>query len=145
MKLDDIRNMWSLDTKIDNTELSTESLRIPSLHSKYYSIFTEERLRLRKFETDMKKLRLEKYEFFTQGPTKETQERGWVLPPVGKVIKSEVNNYIDADDDIINLTLKIGIQQEKIELLDSIIRSLNNRGFLIKNAIDFEKFRSGTY
>ena len=143
MKLDDIRNMWSLDAKIDNTELSHESLRIPSLHSKYYNIFTEERLRLRKFKTDMKKLRLEKYEFFTQGPTKETQEKGWVLPPIGRVIKSEVNSYIDADDDIIDLTLKIGIQQEKIELLESVIRSLNNRGYLIKNAIDFEKFKVG--
>ena len=143
MKLDDIRNMWSLDVKIDNTELATEALRIPSLHSKYFNIFTEERLRLRKYETEMKKLRLEKYEFFTQGPTKETQERGWQLPPIGKVIKSEVNNYIDADDDIINLTLKIGIQQEKIDMLDSIIKSLTARGFLIKNAIDFEKFRVG--
>ncbi len=143
MKLEDIRNMWSLDAKIDNTELSHEALRIPSLHSKYYGIYTEERLRLRKYETDMKKLRLEKFEFFTQGPTKETQERGWVLPPIGRVIKSEVNNYIDADDDIIELTLRIGIQQEKTDLLESIIRTLNNRGFLIKNAIDFEKFKTG--
>ena len=143
MKLDDIRNMWSLDAKIDSTELSHESLRIPSLHSKYYGIFTEERLRLRKYETDMKKLRLEKFEFYTQGPTKETLERGWTLPPVGRVIKSEVNNYIDADDDIIHLTLKIGIQQEKIEMLESVIRTLNNRGYLIKNAIDFEKFKTG--
>lgn len=143
MKLDDIRNMWSLDAKIDGTELSAESLRIPSLHSKYYGIFTEERLRLRKYETDMKKLRLQKYEFFTQGPTKETHELGWELPPVGKVIKSEVSNYIDADDDIIQLTLKIGIQQEKVEMLESVIRGLNNRGYLIKNAIDFAKFKMG--
>jgi hypothetical protein len=143
MKIQDIHDMWSLDAKLDGTELSQEALRIPSLHSKYFSIFTDERLRLRKFETELKKLKLDKYEFFTQGPTQETQEKGWRLPPIGKVIKSEVNNYIDADDDIINLTLKIGIQQEKIDLLDSIIRSLNNRGFLIKNAIDFEKFKVG--
>lgn len=143
MKIEDIQNMWSLDAKIDNTELSTEALRIPSLHSKYFTIFTQERLRLRKYEAEMKKLKLEKYEFFTQGPTEETQAKGWRLPPIGKVIKSEVNNYIDADDDIIQLSLKIGIQQEKIEMLESVIRSLNNRGFLIKSAIDFEKFKVG--
>lgn len=143
MKIEDIHNMWALDARIDGTELSTEALRIPSLHSKYFSIFTQERLRLRKYDTDMKKLKLAKHEFFTQGPTQETMEMGWKLPPVGKVIKSEVGNYIDADDDVINLTLKIGIQQEKIELLESVIRSLNNRGYLIKNAIDFEKFKMG--
>mgnify|MGYP003641035868 CR=1 FL=1 len=143
MKIEDIHKMWALDAKIDGTELSVEALRIPSLHSKYFVIFTEERLRLRKYETDMKKLKLEKHEFFTQGPTQETMLKGWQLPPVGKVIKSEVSNYIDADDDIIHLTLRIGIQQEKIELLDSVIRSLNTRGFLIKSSIDWEKFKMG--
>jgi hypothetical protein len=143
MKIEDIQNLWSQDVKIDHTELATEALRIPSLHSKYYNIFSQERLRLRKFETELKKLKLEKYEFFTQGPTPETHERGWKLPPVGRVIKSEVNNYIDADDEIITLTLKIGIQQEKVEMLESIIKSLVNRGFLIKSAIDFEKFKVG--
>jgi hypothetical protein len=143
MKIEDIQNLWSQDSKIDHTELSTEALRIPSLHSKYFRIFTEERLRLRKYELDLKKLKLEKYEFYTQGPTEETHAKGWRLPPIGKVIKSEVNNYVDADDDIIQLTLKVGIQQEKIEMLESIIKSLTNRGFLIKSAIDFEKFKVG--
>jgi hypothetical protein len=143
MKIEDIQNLWSRDSKIDHTELSTEALRIPSLHSKYFRIFTEERLRLRKYELDLKKLKLEKYEFYTQGPTEETHAKGWRLPPIGKVIKSEVNNYVDADDDIIQLTLKVGIQQEKIEMLESIIKSLTNRGFLIKSAIDFEKFKVG--
>lgn len=143
MKIEDIQNLWAQDSKIDHTELSTEALRIPSLHSKYFRIFTEERLRLRKYELDLKKLKLEKYEFYTQGPTEETHAKGWRLPPIGKVIKSEVNNYVDADDDIIQLTLKVGIQQEKIEMLESIIKSLTNRGFLIKSAIDFEKFKVG--
>ena len=109
MKIEDIQNLWSQDSKIDHTELSTQALRIPSLHSKYFRIFTEERLRLRKYELDLKKLKLEKYEFYTQGPTEETRAKGWRLPPIGKVIKSEVNNYVDADDDIIQLTLKVGI------------------------------------
>lgn len=143
MKLDDIFDMWKIDTKIDHTELSSEALRIPQLHHKYFQIYSHEKLVLRKYESDLKKLKLEKYEFFTQGPTQETAAKGWNLPPIGKVIKSEVNNYIDADDDIIALTLKVGIQQEKVDFLDSVIRSLNSRGFLIKSAIDFEKFKVG--
>jgi hypothetical protein len=85
----------------------------------------------------------EKYEFYTQGPTKETQERGWILPASGKILKSEVNTYIEADKDIIKISLKIGVQQEKIELLDSIIRTLNNRGYNIRAAIDWYKFTMG--
>ena len=143
MKLEDIHEMWSQDSKIDHTELSHEALRIPQLHHKYLRVYTNEKLLLRKYEADLKRLRLDKYEFYTQGPTPETQALGWKLPPVGRVIKSDVNNYIDSDNDIIERTLKIGLQQEKVELLDSIIRSLNNRGYLIKSAIDFEKFKVG--
>lgn len=143
MKLENIFEMWHQDSKIDHTELSHEALRIPQLHHKYFQIYSNEKLVLRKYELDLKRLRLDKHEFYTQGPTKETQEKGWQLPPIGRVIKSDVNQYIDADKDIIHLTLKVGVQQEKIELLDSIIRSLNNRGYLIKSAIDFEKFKVG--
>jgi hypothetical protein len=77
------------------------------------------------------------------GPTEETHALGWQLPPQGKIIRSDVNNYIEADNEVVNLTLKIGIQQEKLELLESIIKSFTNRGFNIKSAIDWEKFKVG--
>ena len=94
-------------------------------------------------ETELKILKLEKHEFLTLGPTEETHERGWRLPPQGKILKSEVNNYIEADKEIVNLSLKIGIQHEKIDLLESIIKSLTARGFNIKAAIEWERFKVG--
>lgn len=143
MKIDDIYNEWETDSHIDRTELGDESLKIPKLHHKYFKIFTHERLLLRKLEADLKQLKIMKHEFYTLGPTEETHEKGWQLPPQGRILKSDVNNYIEADQDIVNLSLKIGIQHEKIELLQSIIKSLTNRGFNIKAAIDWEKFKVG--
>lgn len=143
MKLDNIFEMWGEDSKYDRANLDTESLASASLHHKYYKIYTNERLVLRDLESKMKVLRLEKFEFYTQGPTKETHEKGWKLPPIGKIIKSDANTYVDADPDIVQLSLKIGIQHEKIGLLESIIKNIMNRGFAIKNAIDFAKFQAG--
>ena len=37
----------------------------------------------------------------------------------------------------------IAYHKEKIEFLESVIRTINNRGFQIKNAIDWEKFKVG--
>jgi hypothetical protein len=145
MKLESILELWETDTVIDRTELSNEATKIPQLHHKYYKIFVNERLVLRKLEIELKELRLEKHEFYTQGPTRESEEKGWKLPPIGKIIKSEVNTYIDTDKDIIQLSLRIGIQHEKIDMLESIIKSISNRGFLIKNIIDWEKFKVGGY
>lgn len=143
MKLEDIFTEWEQDSRIDRSELGDEVLRIPRLHHKYFKIFTNERLILRKYEVELKQLKLAKHEFFTMGPTEETHARGWQLPPQGKVLRSDLNYYVEADNEVVNLTLKIGIQQEKLELLESIIKSLTNRGFNIKSAIDWEKFKVG--
>ena len=143
MSIDEINKLWEVDSNIDITELGDELIRIPSLHHKYFTILTKERLLYRKFDAEMKALRLAKQEFFTQGPTKETHEKGWELPAMGKILKSEVSYYIEADKDIIELSLKIGMQLEKISFLEDIIKTLHNRGYNLKTILDWEKFKLG--
>ena len=143
MKFEDIFTAWEKDSTIDRTELADESLKIPKLHHKYYSIFVAERATLRKLESEFKKLKLEKYEFFTQGPTEETRDKGWQMPARGMILKADIPMYMEGDQDIIDLSLKIGMQQEKVEFLESIIKTFQTRGYIIKNAIDFVKFSMG--
>jgi len=122
MNIDEITELWKEDSFIDKTELGDESIKIPSLHQKYYKIYINEKLILRKQETALKQLKLEKYEFFSQGPNEETKARGWKLPAKGLILKTDIPMYIEADQDIINMSLKIGYQQEKIDYLESIIK-----------------------
>lgn len=143
MTLEELQAAWENDCQIDRTELGHEAIKIPQLHSKYYKIYSTSRLQLRKLEAEFKILKLEKYEFYTMGPTEETQAKGWMLPARGAILKAEVNNYIDADPDIIKASLKLGLLQEKIQFLEDIIKSLVNRGFQIKSAIDWERFKVG--
>lgn len=143
MKLEDIFEEWNEDSRIDKTELGDELIKIPILHNKYYKILSAERLLLKSYENKMKQLKLDKYEFFTQGPNEESEKLGWKLPPKGMILKADLPMYMDADPDIIKLSLKIGLQQEKIEFLDSIIRSLTNRGYNLKSAVDWQKFING--
>jgi len=143
MKLDDILNLWSEDCNMDKTELGEEALKIPKLHSKYLRHFTEERLILRKLEQERKELILLKSDYFRGVmPEDDLRSNGWE-PFKLSVLKSEVPTYIDADQDIIKLNLRIAMQQEKTDALESIIRSISNRGYLIKSAIDYEKFKVG--
>ena len=72
----------------------------------------------------------------------DLEERGWDPNPL-KILKSDLSLYIDSDKDIINHNLKVAYQKEKIDFLESVIRTINNRGFQIKNAIDWEKFKVG--
>lgn len=143
MTLDEILLQWTKDSEIDKTELGDESLRTISLHSKWLGIYKKEKLKLLQMKTEYNKLHLKKHEFYQDGPTLETQELGWQLPARGQIIKSDVPMYIDADQDIINVKLKIGLQQEKVDALKDIIVEINNRRWSIRAAIDWNKWISG--
>lgn len=145
MTLDEILEEWEKDGPIDIVDLSIESTsKIPLLHHKYFKMFSYERTKLKKMESDLKKLRFDKFQFYTEGPDESTPKEWLSLYPArGKILKTEAGNYVDNDPDVIKLTLKVGLQGEKIALLESIIRMIMNRGFQIKNAIDWEKFKVG--
>lgn len=143
MSIDEILELWNKHSKVDRTEIGDEALIVPKLHHLFYEILIKEKLILRKLESEFKQLKLDKYEFFTQGPNEDTKDKGWKLPPKGMILKSDIPMYMDADQDIVNMSLKIGYQQEKIELLDSIIKTIMNRGYLLKTALEWQKFTMG--
>jgi len=143
MKLDEIFGNWDEDSVINQAELGRESLKIPKLHHKYFRMFSNERLILRKIETDFKRLVLLKTEYYLGTLDADTmREKGWKPNPL-RILKTDVQLYIDADPDIIETTLRIGVAKEKIDVLESILKNILNRGFQIKNALDYLKWTSG--
>ena len=143
MKFEDLQSEWDKDCKIDRTDLTAESLKTPTLTSKYYKYYVRERFILKKLETELAVLSLEKREFYTQGPSKEQLEKGWNMPPKGMILKNEVEHYLQADKEIIQMTLKVFGQKQKVEFLQAIIDDLNRRSFTIKNAIEFLRWTHG--
>ena len=143
MKLEDIQELWHRDSEIDYTELGTESIRIPQIHDKYLKIFTDERIRLKGVEFELSKMVRAKTEYYSGKMSQEELERhGWEQY-LGRLLKNEIVKYIESDDDVIKLKQQLVVLQEKINYLDSVIRMINNRGFQIKNALDWLKFSHG--
>ena len=143
MKLEDIQELWRKDSEIDYTELGTESIRIPLIHDKYLKIFIDERIRLKGVEFELSKIVRTKTEYYSGKMSQEELERhGWEQY-LGRLLKNEIANYIESDDDVIKLKQQLVVLQEKVNYLDSVIRMINNRGFQIKNALDWLKFSHG--
>jgi hypothetical protein len=140
---DDINEMWSKDCKINETDLMTESRRIPELHSKYYNLFFKEALKVKKIKADLKELERAKFEYYTGSmDEEELKERGWKPNPL-KILRNDLDKYLQSDRDIINLSLKIAYHEERANYLESIVRQINNRNFIIKSMIDWAKFQAG--
>jgi hypothetical protein len=143
MKLDEIQLMWERDAQIDRTELGEESLRIPQLHAKYFKVFSQERMTLRKLEGEYKQLYRDKYEWYNGSVSEETlKAREWEPNPL-KILRTDIPMYIEADPVVQNHTLRIEMQKEKVDFVEAIIKSLVTRGYQIKGAIDWEKFKMG--
>ena len=143
MKLEEIQELWNRDREIDISELATESIRIPQSHDKYLKIYIDEKIKLRKLQLNLAKISKMKSDYYSGRMSQEELDRLEWQPFLVKVLKGEVNSYVESDDDIIKLKETIALMEEKINYIDSVIRMINNRGFQIKSAIDWIKYKDG--
>lgn len=143
MTLDEIFENWTIDSKISKTELDDESIRTSLLHSKYLKMYSTEKLTLYKLEAEYKSLLKLKTEYFAGTlDTQTIKEKGWE-PNQKIILKGDINIHIEADQDIQKISLKMGLQREKIYALESILKSVSNRGFQISTAVNYMKLMNG--
>lgn len=144
MTLDDIKTMISLDLEMDKTELDHESLIIPQLHNKYLNILTDEKLILAKYENNVKTLKKFKWLYYTGKLSEEELKEYDVEPFQLNILKTDLDKFMDSDEDMIILTSKVSYQKQKVEYLESTIKMISNRQWLIRSAIDWIKFTNGS-
>ena len=139
--LDTIQKMWETDSKIDIDNLHTESLNIPILHSKYFDLYNSINLLKKKAEQQKKKIRHERYEYFTGKADPEV----YLENPFPKKIrdKETLQGYLDSDEKLSQVNLKIEYYETMLGYIDSILKMISNRTYQIKNSIDFLRFQSG--
>lgn len=147
MILDEILKMWGEDVTIDDLNLDVETTKSAKLHSKYLELFTLAKLQLRRNETELSKLRKNKWLYFSGKMTKQEMDKlGWQYDPfngMSKPLKSDMDMYYNSDDDIIRVTGKIDYQKMMVEVLEEIMNNLRWRHTNIKNILEFKKFTSG--
>ena len=140
MNFEDIMQMWEQDSKIDPIELDTASINIPSLHAKYLKIFSDYRFKKKQAALQMKQLVRRKFEYYTgKADAQEYKDNPFDL----KILKSDLNLYIESDEEVKNLQLRIDQYEIIIDYLDGVIRMLNNRSYQIKNAIQWKTYIEG--
>jgi hypothetical protein len=144
MKLSEIQDMWTKDAKVNELDLGKSSIQIAELHAKYLNILSNTKLQLRKCEGDYLRLRRTKFKYYRGEMTREElEELGWNQFQGLKPLKNEVEDIVNCDEDIIRCVDKVEYMKAMLYQLEQIIRSLNGRGWEIKNAIEWTKFTNG--
>ena len=141
MNLEKIQEMWEKDSQIDPDNLHDESLKIPQLHSKYYTLYNTITLLREKSRESYNRVRLERHNYYTgKAPAEVYVENPF---PYKVRDKEALQRYMEADEKLNSIDLKIRYYDVMLKFLEEIIKTVANRTFQIKNAIEWHKFQAG--
>jgi hypothetical protein len=140
MNLDELKHEVCADLKINNEHLDTESLKNQEIKAKYLDIKSKYELLLFKAKGDYKRIYRDKWEYYGG----KADAKIYVSKPFDiKVLKTDLSVYITSDEDVINAENKIGYLVTVVDYVKGVIKSVDNRGWDIKNAIEWKKFEAG--
>ena len=134
MNLETLNDMWDKDSQLDDEKLDHDSLAIPKLHAKYLRLYNNFVTLRDQAELEVKRSYRDRWEYYTG--KSET-------PFPIKLIKTDVAIYLEADQEYQKSVLKVKYLNQMVEALKTILTSINNRSFYIKNAVEFAKFLKG--
>ena len=141
MNLEKIQEMWKEDSHMDMDNLHDESVKIPQLHQKYYTLYTTIKLLKAKSADSLAKTRLDRYNYYSGKAPAEV----YVEEPFPYKIrdKESMSMHLNADDKLTKIKLKLDYYDVMLEYLEDILKMLHNRGYQVKSAIDFLRFQAG--
>lgn len=136
----EIEKMWKEDAVIDPDNLHQEAIRIPQLHGKYYEILNKVFILKKQKEQEYHKLYKAKWLYFSGKADPDIYKE---KPFLHKIMKSDVNLYLEADEELISIKNQLEYYSHNLKYLDDILRQIHNRSYQIKDSIEFSKFIAG--
>ena len=143
MNFDELKQQVQEDLKIDSTELAIESVNTPQIHNKYLIFLKKHKEALAEDERTLRVMRKYKWLYYTGKLSKEELERFKWEPFDLNILKTDVDRFIDADDDVIRLERQITEKKELVSYLDGVVKIVGNRQWNIRSAIEWIKFSHG--
>lgn len=143
MTLDQYHTQWEQEAPLHLDALDEDARDVPLLHARWWRFYTAEKRLFKKLELEYKLLFRQKREWYSgKLDDVERLKLKWEPQPL-KIELRHLTTYLDADADLQRNTAQRFIAEETLRFLESVIGCINKRGFDIKNAIDFLKFKSG--
>lgn len=144
MKLDDILVMWEADSHIDDNHLGEASTRTPKLHSKYLRLLVEAKIKKNKCDMDYNAMRKLKFRYYRgEMSRQELSELGWEQWQYNKPLKTEMDEFLKGDDDLVKLETRIQHIDTVVFAIESIMSQIKQRDFQLSNGIKWKQFLAG--
>ena len=140
--LEEIMKQWEKDSDVDSTEPGKEIIRIPLLHNKYNKYLSLHNLSAKKAAIEYDRMKKLKWMYFTGKLDQEELDKlGW--EPFRFTLKSDINVYLDGDDDLNKLKRKKSYHEESAKFCENVMKELQSRTYQLKAYMDWERFIQG--
>jgi hypothetical protein len=141
-KIDEVMDMWDKESPVDSTEPGKEILRIPTLHAKYVRILTNHSLAAKQCTFEYARMKKIKTEYYSgRMDDQDLKKFGW--EPFRFILKSDMNVYIEGDDDLQRILAKKVLHDNVVEYCTMIVKELTSRTYQLRSYMDWEKFIVG--
>ena len=141
MNLEELKKEAYKDLPItDQEHLDQKSFRNQEIKSRWLDYKSRFELLLVKNQGDYQKLYRAKWEYYGG----KADAKVYAAKPFDlKVLKTDLQMYINSDEEILAVQGKIAYYESIIKYIDGVIKSIDNRGWDIRNATEWKKFEAG--
>ena len=141
MKLEELQSEAKQDLQIiDQERLDQESYKNQNIKPKWLEYRTKYDQLLIMSKANHQRMYREKWEYYGG----KADAKVYAAKPFDlKILKTDLQMYINSDEDILNLQGKIAYYESIIKYIDGVIKSIDNRGWDIRNATEWKKFEAG--
>lgn len=144
LHLDELKANWAVDCIIDPDRLDESSIRTANLHQKYLDILTDYKLRIFKLEKEYLSMKGVRSRYYMGQMTKqELEDYGWDQYQYKTPLKTEMERLLETDSLLLDIKDKQSYISFCFEYVEDIMKSLRERGWQIRNAIEWRKFEAG--
>lgn len=142
--IDTLMEEWVNDASYDETEPQKAMANIPKLHAKYLRIMTHHNLLVKKFVFEYNSRRKIKWEYYNGDLNNpEDLEKYGLEPMMKKVLRADLQHYLDSDTELNSILLKKVMHEEIVEFCKQVLKELNNRTWQLKEYMSWERFIGG--
>ena len=144
MTIDEILDMWAVDADIDDNYLGETTTATPKLHAKYLKLLMNTKLKHTKLQSDHNILRKQKFRLYRgELSRQELSDLGWEQWQGVKPLKNEMDEFLQGDEDLNKIKIRIEYLEAMIYQLESIMTQIKARDWQIKTAVEWKRFLAG--
>src|ERR1035437_7896217 len=142
--IEQVLTEWKVDAVIDESKLGDAILRTPMIHSKYLEYYIQFKRQLASAEAKKSKLSYQKRKYFSgEMDASDLKKNGWSQWNGLKPSATELNQLLDFDSDMADLTRAISELKTSVSGCEYIMGQLKSREYSLKTVFEYQKYLSG--